>query len=616
MKFMKLIPVIISVLFLAKGMCASEITFSYNSRGAEPEGFGYNKAETYDVAILINQPSLQGKSIVGLKVKLPGGPAVEDVSGWLTSDLKLAKINGKYRNDADIMVSKGTISGDMLSVIFDTPHIVDGPLYAGYSFTVKTLDSNTATPVMIIPDEKDGGLFIHSSRSRLKWGDASAQAGGASAMEIMIEGDFAPDAASFISGYSVAASAEKEESIVTFTVANHSLSPINSIEYTCSSKLLPTISGVYEFEPPLEGIWGEERPIDINMGKLANIGEHGLTLTVDKVNGWPNNDVAPTSNIILKVYPFLPVCRPLVEEYTGLWCAYCPRGYVALETMRNRYPGDFIAVAYHNGDIMSCVEETPNTPGSFPTGYLNRNEIPIGNLYDIWPKYYGGSTPAAIEVEAEWTDDSHSAVRGKATTRFIEDISGSDFMLSYILVIDGLKDEKWLQANAFSPKDNIAVEYPDMPGELGRIFTEGEPWVKGLEFNDVAIAIGYPEGAPESIPSEIKADEEYIHSYVFDLNQIPNHKAVLRNPERMRVIAVVIDGKTGKPINCNSSLNLDGTTGSHTDLPNEYERIPVRTVWYAPNGCPVSDPGQYKGMLIQLDYFADGTLRTSKNIYH
>ena len=45
-----------------------------------------------------------------------------------------------------------------------------------------------------------------------------------------------------------------------------------------------------------------------------------------------------------------------------------------------------------------------------------------------------------MEVAVEWTDESHSAVKATATTRFIESHSGADYRLSYLLVADGLSD--------------------------------------------------------------------------------------------------------------------------------------------------------------------------------
>ena len=40
------------------------------------------------------------------------------------------------------------------------------------------------------------------------------------------------------------------------------------------------------------------------------------------------------------------------EELTGTWCGWCPRGAVALENMRNKYPDTFIGIAVHGGDVM------------------------------------------------------------------------------------------------------------------------------------------------------------------------------------------------------------------------------------------------------------------------
>ena len=41
-------------------------------------------------------------------------------------------------------------------------------------------------------------------------------------------------------------------------------------------------------------------------------------------------------------------------EYTGLWCGYCPAGYVAIEELTEELGKDFVVLSYHNGgDEMS-----------------------------------------------------------------------------------------------------------------------------------------------------------------------------------------------------------------------------------------------------------------------
>ena len=125
------------------GASAAEIAYSYNSDNLPSHGFGYDKAETYDVAIRIDEPSLKGAVIKGISVALPGEGDMSGFSGWLTSELKLKRDNGKYVNNPDIMSAEGVLADGVLNVTFQEPYTIDGPVYAGYSFTVNEVTAST-----------------------------------------------------------------------------------------------------------------------------------------------------------------------------------------------------------------------------------------------------------------------------------------------------------------------------------------------------------------------------------------------------------------------------------------------------------------------------------------
>ncbi len=182
---MKRYKLLLVATLLALAAYPAEIEYSFNPDKAPACGYGFDKEETYDVAILIDVPSLKGSTITGLEVELHGGVNITETSGWLSGELNLKRVNGKYVNNPDIATVAGTVENGVLKVEFPEGHVIDGTLYAGYSFTVTALDGITGAPVMVADGARAGGLYIHSSRTKLKWGDATEQAAGVSVLKVI-----------------------------------------------------------------------------------------------------------------------------------------------------------------------------------------------------------------------------------------------------------------------------------------------------------------------------------------------------------------------------------------------------------------------------------------------
>lgn len=112
----------------------SILDFSYNSEGAVPNIFGFEKTESYDIAIRVDDPSLVGCQVVGMSVSfMPSADEADNVSAWMTKDLTLKKIDGKKVNIPDITSQTVTPAEGMIDVTFDAPYtITEAGVYVGY----------------------------------------------------------------------------------------------------------------------------------------------------------------------------------------------------------------------------------------------------------------------------------------------------------------------------------------------------------------------------------------------------------------------------------------------------------------------------------------------------
>lgn len=595
---MKRIIFALGLALAALSASAARLDFSYNFDGAPSEGYGTAKTETYDVAVRLANPSFTGAKVAGIRVAVPAR-GITDASAWISSSLRLKKRNGKNVNDPDIASVEGSPADGWLDIAFTQPCTIPAEgVYVGCSFTVATLDAATETPVSVAAGTNPDGLYLHSTRTKLRWGPMSEELGKVSTMTVVLEGSFPEQSAVFTVGEIKAAAGEPAK--VPLPMVNCGTAPVSSVEYT-GTVAGTAFTGTATLDAPLQGHICATGQATVEIPAVANPGEHPLKLRVTKVNGIAVE--CPEAEGTLKAYPFLPVSRPLVEEYTGLWCGWCPKGYVALETMKERKGDLFIAVAYHSGDDMAFNGDTPNSPSGYPAGYVNRSvSINISDIYTVWDSYRTWIPDGGVEVAVEWDDGSRKAVKATATARFTEDHSGADYRLSYILVADGLSDPRWKQHNSYS---GLTDRKDEMPGHWGDIFINGESYVKGLVFNDIAVAATDFDGERGSLPAEIAAGEEYSHSHVFDLGEIA--EAVLSRPEKLRVVAVLTDGRSGKFINCNSSPLMNGdpfvdmsSTGSIC-----FDGVPVETARWTLDGRRTDAPVEG----VNIVRYSDGSVR-------
>lgn len=588
---------------------SAEVDFSYNTNNSPAKWFGYNKAENYDVAILIDNPALYGSSIMGFEVDVPNSDKLNNVSGWLSTDLILKRVNGKNVNTPDICSQEGGIQNGILSVTFDAPYVMEGPIYVGYSLSVAEADDFSGKPVSVVEGESAGGLYIHTSSTKMKWGDMVSQAGGVSSMRVSITGDFGSNAAVISSNGVTSAAVDSDEIIIDAYVVNQGTNPISSVEYIWSMEGLEG-NGTIVAETPIPAVWGASCPIVFSVPSIATPGSYGVSVVVTKVNG-ESNTAMGESILPIRVYPFIPVNRPLVEEYTGLWCGGCPSGYVAFETLHEQNPDTFIGLAYHEGDAMAFdTEDWPTYPGSYPTVYINRgNKMSPQELYKTWPNYAAVTPVAAVDVEAEWADDEKSTIRATSKVCFVEDYENADFAISYALVADGLSDPLWLQSNAFAGTYEENVENPEMPGKYGEIFTKGSNPVVGLVFNEVALLLLKPDGFDGSVPRQIKMFEEYKHVCKISLDDL--HRKLVNlakdNRDKLRVVAILIDRKTGRPVNCNTTLNMESSGVKEVSVGTVE---PVKTIWHNLQGQQVREPED--GLYLRTEIMSDGSVNSQK----
>lgn len=318
----------------------------------------------------------------------------------------------------------------------------------------------------------------------------------------------------------------------------------------------------------------------------------------------------------------LPVKRPLVEEYTGLWCSFCPRGFVALEEMAEQYGEDFVTISYHDNDAMAAQnlkDRFPSRVNAYPGASIDRVSVFDPSLLkNAYPRYLAMETNASVEVTLFWADEAHSSLQATTEVTFIEDIENADYKIAHILVADGLSNPSWRQSNAYTNSMDASLT-----GEWWDLFTKGGNYVEGLTFNFVAVYSDGTKGIPGSVPTSITAGEPIVYSSLVEPAKIVNllndeYVANYGSLDKLRMVSVLIDGATGQVVNSHVS-NYLGSEPDDVEIPepsrvNSINAPELSETYYIDfSGCRVANPE--KGVYIKVENFSDGSRRASKIIF-
>lgn len=597
----------------------NSLSFSYNMGSSELSKWGTLKKENYDVAIRIDDANLVGKQIESVTVPLVSADGLGDFKVWLSNELTLETVDGVKQNAPDIASVDAVAESNLLIATFAKPYTIpEGGLYVGYSFTVDELTDMTSYPVVVAPGSNPNGFYLHTSRTYRSWEAKSESLGAVSAMTVMISGDFYENAVGIAALSEQYAEAGKAGE-ATLTLVQNGSSVVNSIDYKYEVAGL-TGEGHYDLTEPIPAQYSKKQDITLPVPAVAEVGGYPLTYTITKVNGVDNVNAAASATAMLNVMPFVPVHRPLLEEYTGMWCGYCPRGFVGLELMNEKYPDLFVGVSYHNGDILEIMSasEFPNDVPGFPYAWLDRvheTDAYHGDDYsgfgfaldDVYLARSAEIAPASVDVMAEWADDTQQTINVTGTVTFIKDVTGVDYRMAYILVADGLHGEgvDWGQSNYFSGN----TDYAESEGM--DVFVNGGSKVYGLYYNDVAVLTSDIKGIAGSLPSDFKMSAPETCTYQFNVDDAVNTSGVniIQDKSKLRVVAVLVDAATGEVLNSNKcNVGGQGGTGISATLGQKGEIESVE--YFDASGRRVSSPSN--GLYIKSVKYSDGSVRTSK----
>ncbi len=214
-----------------------------------------------------------------------------------------------------------------------------------------------------------------------------------------------------------------------------------------------------------------------------------------------------------------PVKHFLLEEFTGSWCGWCPRGIYGIQQMEEKYPSQFIPIGFHNGDPMVIAEGTTlqaTVPG-YPDAWFNRMTQTDGTRNTDptqWANLMEAHLSDAVAADVSIKNVQYTAATRKFTAtvsvKFLQAITGDLRLNMYVSEdsVSGAKGTQYDQTSYLTYRSGY---------ESNPFYTLGHT-VPGYQHMHVARAVlGGAWGTPGIIPASVTAGSTYTQDFTYTL---------------------------------------------------------------------------------------------------
>ena len=386
-------------------------------------------------------------------------------------------------------------------------------------------------------------------------------------------------------------------------ITNYGSTAIRNFDYTLSFNGKELMSKNYVLTNPLNRMEGTT--IEIDVPPHTQVSETDLLFTITKVNGEANSASVNYATLPRLTVKKVPHRRVVVEEYTAMWCGYCPRGIALMENLAHKYGDDFIGIAIHTGgtiEPLTCADYAWKAADyrSRPSLHMNRNLF-LGYVkaQTEFEEEQSRGADMDIDVTATW-DAQQENITVTPRVTFCVDKKDVTYGFAYVLTEDGMSSSNWYQNNYYAGR----TEELGVSDELD-YFIKSNYSIQGLENNFVAIAAeGVKAPLTGYIKTPIKADEPQSHTYVF---RNISSKKIIQNKAKLKVCVLLINIKTGQIENA-AKCTISPASTTAISSASEGERIAVEIARYTLDGRRITTP--QKG--VNIVKYSDG--RVSKEV--
>ncbi|RYE24976.1 MAG: Omp28-related outer membrane protein, partial [Sphingobacteriales bacterium] len=277
------------------------------------------------------------------------------------------------------------------------------------------------------------------------------------------------------------------------------------------------------------------------------------TLGANNVKIWAEvtgdtNPLNDSSATIITSAAFLPKKKLFVEEATGTWCGWCPRGAVYMDSLYNNHRDDVSLVAVHNGDpmVLSAYDNFMGTLiQGYPSAIVDRGTVlDPSELIDAYNAHKGDFGFADITLTDVAEQGFTYSV--KASVKPAVDMSG-DYRLGLVLTENDVtgKDgktstSKYTQTNYYShssqdiPLEGAGHDWQAEKAKVADSMMEYEFVARNL--------VPSADGEANSLPTTMTANTSYDHTFTTTIRAD-------RNRPNMNAIVFLIRMSDGAVLN-------------------------------------------------------------------
>lgn len=264
-------------------------------------------------------------------------------------------------------------------------------------------------------------------------------------------------------------------------------------------------------------------------------------------DGYPSDNQVETQLLVLsESYPR----KVVMEEFTGTWCGWCPRGMAAINKLQHDFPEDFIAIAVHSGDNFEAETYAPvlGTIAGYPYAFINRT-IEADPYHGLSQEDYGIKdliesvkalpTEAQIGVSSKLSEDQKE-IQITSYSKFNMSMpDASSYVIAYVLLEDKLMG---MQTNYYSKSMSSQTGFTEanLPAELLPYYNSSSSFL--ATYNDVACDIYDAWGIEGSMSGAIQSGKAKEHSYTIPVT------SNIKNLKNVSVVALLMDAMSGEII--------------------------------------------------------------------
>jgi len=342
----------------------------------------------------------------------------------------------------------------------------------------------------------------------------------------------------------------KQSNNIAVPVTNLGVETVTSLEMSWSNggnTYTETITGL---DIPTFGSAMVQHPTDYS---AFSVGEYeGIDVTISKVNGVDDLDAADNSFSTADRFSVVEedfVKYMVVEEATGTWCPWCPRGDVFMNQMEEDYPDNFIGIAVHNEDPMAIAEHdsgiTGITGGGWPNSTADRSWVGDPSaLPGLMEQRINNASPVDIEATANYVTDENK-IEVSMTSNFYTVVTDRQFRFSAIVIEDGVTGT----GNDYAQANNYAG---GGQGPMGGFENLPNPVpASQMVYNHVSrVLVGGFDGMVGDFPAMVDNGTSVTHSMTIDVDTTWNR-------DELHIVCLVTDTETGE-IHNGLSIAIDG----------------------------------------------------------